>query len=383
MTRTPIAPPHRIDVHHHVFPPGYVRALRRIGVAQTGGVPLPRWRAERALAIMDRQGIATAVTSISAPGVHFGDAGLARELARECNEFSAGLIRAHPGRFGGFAILPLPDVHAALEELRHALDVLRLDGVVVMTSVDGRYLGDPAFEPLLAELDRRAVPTFVHPNTRMDDEPGQRHSSAVPYPFDSILLKVHRTRLTSLPASMVDWPFETTKAAAGLLLGGALERFPRIPFILSHAGGAVPYLAWRLAVFQERLDLPLRDLAIHGFEMLTHRFKRSPVEEAARGLALLRRLHFDTAFSATPFVFPSLLALVEPSHVLFGTDLGVAAEFVAAETIRGIAEEKVISQDARRMIERGSALALIPRLGAAGEPDGGVSRPSLASAGTG
>ncbi len=100
----------------------------------------------------------------------------------------------------------------------------------------------------------------------------------------------------------------------------------------------MPYLAWRLAVFQERLDLPLRDLAIHGYEMVTQRFKRSPVEEAARGLALLRRLYFDTAFSATPFAFPSLLALVQPSHVLFGTDLGVAAEFVAAETVRGIAE---------------------------------------------
>lgn len=369
MRRVASAPPHRIDVHHHVFPPGYVRALRRIGVVETGGVPLPHWSAERALAVMDRQGIATAVTSISAPGVDLGDAGLARELARECNEFSAGLVRAHPGRFGGFAILPLPDVEAALGELRHALDILHLDGVVLMTSAGGRYLGDPDFEPLLAELDRRGTPAFVHPNTPSEAAPGpRRRPSIVPYPFDSIVLKLHRTAPRSLPSSMIDWPFETTRTVASLLLGGALRRHPNIPFILSHAGGAVPYLAWRLAVFQERLDLPLRDLAVHGWEMLTHRFSRSPVEEGARGLGLLRQLYFDTALSATPFVFPSLGALVEPSHVLFGTDLGAAAEFVAAETARGIAEEKVVSEDARRAIERESALALFPRLGAAVRP---------------
>jgi hypothetical protein len=129
-----------------------------------------------------------------------------------------------------------------------------------------------------------------------------------------------------------------------------------------HAGGAVPYLAWRLAVFQERLDVRLRDVVIHGREKLTHRFDRSPAGEAARGLALLGRLYFDTAFSATRFVFPSLLSLVEPSHVLFGTDLGAAAEFVAAETVRGIAEEPAVPEDARRAIERDSALALFPNL---------------------
>lgn len=353
---------YRIDVHHHIFPPRYVEALHRIGIAQTGGVPLPRWRADHALAVMDRQGIQTAITSISAPGVFFGDPRLSRELSRQCNEFAAELIATHRGRFAGFAILPLPDVEGALEELHHALDVLHLDGVVLMTSAGGRYLSDPSFEPLLAELDRRGTPTFVHPNTPLDNEPGSRRTSRVPYPFDSIILRFQRPSLERLPTSMVDWPFETTKTVAGLLLCGALERFSHLHFILSHAGGAVPYLAWRLAIFQERLDVPLRDLVIHGYEMLTHRFIRSPLEEAARGLNLLRQLYFDTAFSATPYVFPSLLALVDPSHVLFGTDLGVGAEFVAAESIRGIAEEPVLDNHSRRLIERESALGLFPRL---------------------
>lgn len=357
------ATPHRIDVHHHFFPPGYVSALHRLGIVKTGGVPLPHWSADQTLALMDRQGIATSILSISAPGAYFGDVGLAQELARQCNEFSADLIKAYPGRFGAFAVLPLPDVGAALAELTHALDNLHLDGVVLMTNVEGRYLGEPVFDPILAELNRRRVPTFVHPTSTEDGAAGHSGSSSrVPYPFDSILLKFRKTAVVDLPVSMVDWPFDTTKAVAHLLVGGALKRFPHIPFILSHAGGAVPYLAWRLALFQERLDPQLSDIAIHGREMLTHKFSRGPLEESARGLDLLRRLYFDTAFSATPYVFGSLLALVDTSHILFGTDLGVAAEFVAAQTVRGIAEEPGISQDGRLAIERDSALSLFPRL---------------------
>ena len=154
----------RIDVHHHVLPPEYVAALARFGVSGGGGVAFPRWDAASTLEMMDRQGIATAVTSVSAPGVHFGDDGAARSLARRCNELSARLVADHPTRFGAFAVLTLPDVKGALLELEHALDVLGLDGVVLLASQsDGRYLGDPLFDDLLAELDRRAAVVLVHP----------------------------------------------------------------------------------------------------------------------------------------------------------------------------------------------------------------------------
>jgi 6-methylsalicylate decarboxylase len=75
---------------------------------------------------MDDAGIDVAVVSLSTPGVHTGDSGKARALARRCNEFSAELVRSRPDRFGGFACLPLPDVDASLEELSYALDVLGL-----------------------------------------------------------------------------------------------------------------------------------------------------------------------------------------------------------------------------------------------------------------
>ena len=175
--------------------------------------------------MMDRQGIATAVTSISAPGVHFGDANAARELARRCNELSAKLVADHPTRFGAFAILPLPDVKGALLELEYALDVLKLDGVVLLTShSDGRYLGDPLFDDVMAELDRRSAVAFVHP--------------VVPKTSESIRLDV--------PGFAAEFVFDTTRAAINLIWSGAMERWPNLRIILSHAGGTTPYLAGRI-----------------------------------------------------------------------------------------------------------------------------------------
>jgi hypothetical protein len=114
--------PRSIDIHHHILPPEYVSALAGIGITGGGGMPFPRWSAEEALGLMDRHGIQSAVTSISSPGVHLGDAAAARHLARRCNEISARLVSDHPTRFGAFATLPLPDVVGALRDLVHAIE---------------------------------------------------------------------------------------------------------------------------------------------------------------------------------------------------------------------------------------------------------------------
>ena len=120
---------------------------------------------------MDDAGIDVAIVSLSTPGVHTGDDAKARALARRCNEFSAGLVRARPDRFGGFGCLPLPDVDASLEELSYALDILRLDGFVLFTNSNGVYLGDAALEPVFEELERRKTVVYVHPNAPRTPSP--------------------------------------------------------------------------------------------------------------------------------------------------------------------------------------------------------------------
>ena len=315
------AEPHRIDVHHHILPPEYLTALAGVGVTTVGRVSFPTWSVETALEVMDRQGIATAITSISAPGIYFGDRAFARDLARRCNEISARLVADHPRRFGAFAVVPLPDVDAALREVEYALDTLKLDGVVLLASVGDQYQGDPEFDALYAELNRRKTVVFIHPNV----PPGY----TVP-------------RLT-LPAPLVDFIFDTTRAVTNLLYSGTLERYPDISFILSHAGGAVPYLAWRISLFSN-MQPELGEKVPQG------------------AITYLKRLYYDTALSAVPYAFRSLQELVDPSHVLFGSDLPFAPEPITAATVKGLNTYDGFDAKAHAAIERDNGLRLFPRL---------------------
>ncbi|HEX6024345.1 MAG TPA: amidohydrolase family protein, partial [Solirubrobacter sp.] len=148
----------RLDTHVHLVPDGY-RAV--IEARSLSPLPLPPWTPEMTEAFMARHAIDAAVMSLAPPGVWFGDPGLASELARIVNEATAELVRSAPRRFAGLAVLPLPDVDASLNELAHALDVLGLDGVALLSNVDGIYPGDERIEPVWTELDRRGAYVFL------------------------------------------------------------------------------------------------------------------------------------------------------------------------------------------------------------------------------
>ena len=155
-----------IDTHHHIYPPGFTRDnLQRI-VEDIGVAPASfylNWSPRSALDKMDQAGVATAINSMSSPGVWFDDGEAGRARARECNEFGAQLIRDYPGRFGMFAAIPLPDIEGSLREIAYAFDVLKLDGLGVLTSYAGKLLGDPSFVPVFEEINRRKAVVFVHP----------------------------------------------------------------------------------------------------------------------------------------------------------------------------------------------------------------------------
>lgn len=304
----------RIDVHAHDIPDFYRAAAAAAGRRPAVSSGLPAWSPERALEVMDASAIATAILSVSAPGVHFGDDAAARALARRCNEYKAECARRWPGRFGGFAALPLPDVAGALAEIDYALDALKLDGIGLFSSYDGRYLGDPMFEPILERLNARSAVAFVHP----------------------VLNPLLRDLAIDLPAFVVEYVFDTTRAAANLIFSGALERHPNIRFILAHGGGALPFLAFRLA------QSPLIDPARLGSF------------DPERVAALIRRFYVDTALVAHPAPLAALAAVTGPERILFGSDWPFAPAAVTATSVAGV-------PDAAR-IER-NALALFPRLG--------------------
>ena len=315
--------PHRIDVHHHVLPSEYVDSLAGIGIRGAGGIDFPAWSADAALAMLDQCGIQAAATSISSPGVHFGDATFARDLARRCNEASARLVQDHPTRFGAFATLPLPDVKGALLEVEHALDTLELDGVVLLASQsDDRYLGDPAFDDLIAELDRREARVFVHPTI-------PKSSEAIPL---------------EIPGFAAEFTFDTSRAILNLIWSGAAERFPNVRWIFSHAGGTAPFLAWRWSL-----------LNLHP----------TMQERAPQGVMhYLARFFYDTALSANPHALRSLTELVEPSQILFGSDFPFAPAAIGQATADGLVQYDGFSAAERQGVERGNALGLLPRLAA-------------------
>ena len=313
----------RIDVHHHQFNDRYRRALAENSYDNVGGIPAPAWNREIALDQMGANGISAAILSISAPGVHFGDDQAARALARHCNEWSATMCAEEPGRFGFFAVLPMPDVDGSLEEIAHAFDVLGADGVVLMSShLDGSYLGDPRFDPVMAELDRRRAVVFIHPQV----------------PTTGVAPNV------GIPVFAMDFTFDTTRAAFNMVFNGTIERHPGIRFILAHAGGTVPYLAWRFGL-----------IWAPGSELES----RAP----KGAMHYLRSFWYDTALSATPQALGSLLQLVGPDRILFGSDFPFAPEAITRASVAGLTRSDLLDDAARASIDRGSALALFPRFG--------------------
>jgi len=309
----------RIDVHQHVLPPEYAAWLRAQGVHDAGGRELPAWSAEEALSVMDQHDIATAILSLSTPGVRLDPSehgvGEARAMARRVNEFTAQVVRDHPGRFGFFATLTLPDVDGALAEAGHAFDALGAAGVILLANTQGRYLGDPADEPLLAELDRRRAVVFVHPSVL----PGP----AVP----------------GVPPFAADFLLDTTRAAYRLVQSGAVRRHANLKIILSHAGGFLPYASHRLM---------LALLAEGG---------RSPGDL----LGDLGSFYFDTALSASPAALPSLLAFAKPGHVLFGSDWPYAPTPAVSYFTGQLDACAALDPNGHAAIDRTNAATLFPQ----------------------
>lgn len=307
-----------VDIHHHILPPSYLSALgERIGHQGLFGSP-PAWTPQISLEVMDRNGIDGAIVSISAPGVWFGDPNESERLARDCNDYAAQMKAEFPGKFGFFATLPMPDVEASLREIERAFEILRADGVVLMTNYGGIYPGDIALWPLFDELDRRRAVVFFHP-------------TAATYP----------NPLPHIPAPSLEFPFETTRAITSMLYGGTLSRCRAARFVFAHAGGALPFLALRIARLTARPEFA--ECVPDGV------------------LTELRRLHFDTALAANEFAFGPLLRLTSASNVMFGSDFPHAGEATLAATLRGL-EGIELTEAQRADIKGRNAHRLCPGL---------------------
>jgi predicted TIM-barrel fold metal-dependent hydrolase len=307
----PAAKPFRIDVHYHFSSPKFIEAIT---LRKTGQKPLMDWTPAKALEDMDRDGVATSIMSTSEPGVWFGDNAAARGLAREINEYGARLMADHPGRFGLFAILPLPDVEGALREIEYAFDTLKADGAGFMTSYQGKYLGDPAFAPVMDELNRRKAVVYTHPF---------RAECCVNLLPDNGAMGI----------TLVN---DTTFTIASVLHSGTAARCPDIRFIWSHGGGTMPYIIGRVG----------------GSSPVSPIYPKGAMYE-------IQKFYYDTAQAVSPPTLAALTKLIPNSQILFGTDYPFAT---AATNGKGLRDYGELSAGEIRAIERDNALALFPRL---------------------
>jgi predicted TIM-barrel fold metal-dependent hydrolase len=307
----PVAPParRRVDVHHHYVPPFHADVMAK---RRSGGRP-PQWTPQMSLDEMDRSGIATAVVSLVQPGSWFGDdVALSRQLSRECNEYGAKLMQDHPGRFGLFAAIAPPDPDGSLKEIEYAFDTLKADGVGLFTSYGDKYLGDPAFEPVYAELNRRRAVVYVHPTT--------------PNCCGNIL--------PGIGPSTIEFATDTSRTVTHIVFSGVAAKFPDIRWIFSHSGGTLPFLTARLEILAKQKKL------------------------AGGAAPVLRRFYYELAQGNTEGQIAALLKMAPVSQLLYGTDYPFRD---GAEVNAGIAAYS-FSPDDIRSIESGAAHTLLPHL---------------------
>jgi len=313
VAQTAAAKPHRIDVHHHISPPTWVDSLKS---RKLDSPPVTNWSIQKTLDDMDKGGVAVSITSPTTPQVNGLGAADAARIARESNEYAKKLETDHKGRFGTWAMLPLPHVDQALKEIEYAFDTLKVDGVGLMTSYQDKWLGYAEFEPVWAELNRRKATVYTHPTS--------------PNCCVNLVKGVYE--------ALVEFGTDTIRSIFSVMFSGVTQRYPDIKWIWSHGGGA-------LTAFYERATV--QALAVPPYK---GKFTREQVDQMIDGF------YYDTAAIPNDVTLAALKKMVPTSQILFGTDFPYrkATDYIAAL-------EKNFTADELKLIDRDNALKMVPR----------------------
>ena len=299
-----------IDIHHHFEP---------TGKNKDGDV----WTIQMSLDQLDRNNVAAAIAY--AGPIMDTDPQAARKKARETNEWSTKQCLAHPGRFGLFASLPMNDVEGSLAEIAYALDVLKADGVGIATEYGPAWLGDPKFEPIFQELNRRNAVVYVHPAEAPCCTPDTLTYEKPP-----------------LATAWMEFPTNTARTILSLWNAQTTRRLPDLRFIFCHGGGVMPMLLGRIAGFD--------DWRAVGPDKLKQMFPEGVYAEFAK-------FYFDCAQAFAPEAFELLRKVVPPTHLLFGSDFSY---FPVAHSCELFARLQMPPQ-LRQQISCSNAAALLPR----------------------
>lgn len=320
-----------IDCHHHFVSPGWVKALAAKDGHHVQGYTtwfaldrLKDYTFAHDIEEMDRDGVATSMLSCTTPGVWFGDPEESRRLARDLNESAAKAVSDYKGRFGLFAVLPLPAIDESLKEIEYALDTLKADGVGLLTSYGNNWLGDPIFRPVMDELNRRKAVVYTHPT----DAPCCQDLFVGGQP------------------GTIEYNTDTARTIFSLIAGNqpdkfSATRYSEIRFIFSHGGGTMPSLIERFGVGAPDTIADNLAKAAASNSRLYH----------------LRRFYYDTAQSTNPIQMQGLKTIVGASQIVFGTDYPFNT---AGRHLTGLAKCG-FTADELHGIQRDNAVRILPK----------------------
>ena len=345
--------PRRIDVHHHFTPPAYLEYTRMYNTGAAGaggrggasavggrgpttpealggrgGSAYPGWKLEQDLEDMDKNGTATAILSLTLPGLWFGPQPATRKVVRESNEFAAKLRHDYPGRFGNFAAIYPPDTDGALKEMEYALDTLKADGIGLYSDYRDKWLGHDSFNPVYEELNRRKAVVYVHP----------------------IEAACCMNLVPDVGDTVIEYGADTTRTIASLIFSGSTTKFPDIRWIFSHGGGMMPYVIERFLTGTTAELIP---------GVVTKGQGNNPPARVPNGvLHELQKMYYDTAQASNPVAMRALRTVVPVTQIVYGTDYWYRT---AGETGRGLTTNQVFSPAELKMIDRGNVERIIPR----------------------
>jgi 6-methylsalicylate decarboxylase len=307
----------RIDVQFHFSPDFYTDAVEQSG---GGHIVTHGWSVPNALEYMEKFNVAAGIMSVSTPCVHFLEPAESEVMARRLNDAAAQVARENPGRFGNFATLPMLDVEATLAEIAYCYDELKMEGVCMMSNINGLYLGHESFAPIFDELNRRKAVIFIHPTD--------------PAYMGKDIVKM---------APVAEWPFDTSRAAIDLMYSGTIARCPDINIILAHAGGALPMVSRRVISMS----------VFYGNEKTMAAIPQTAAQVA--------NFYYDLAISAGEHAIGAIRGVSDLNHVLFACDWPFAPEMAVRVNV-GSFEGLNLTSEERHAIERGNAARLFPNL---------------------
>ncbi|MDE5745341.1 MAG: amidohydrolase [Paramuribaculum sp.] len=293
-----------IDVHSHIVTDDYLNYLAYNDALMADGYPLPSWDETSHIEFMDSAGIARSILTLSSPQPWFDNIDESRKVIRLVNRRMAEAKRNNPDRFLWCAALPQPDIDASIDEAVFVIDSLGADGIKLATSVDGVYLGDSIYEPLMKVLDEREAVVILHP--------------VKPNP-------INENTFTGGPVFVYEYPAETTRAVLNMVAHNVMTRYPNIKVVVPHAGSFMPYAVPRLK---------------GGYPLLLKQGLTGPIDIDGN----LANLYYDLAGGPSVQAIKILLTVTTRDHIMFGTDY----PFVPAPILEKVAAKvkNEITQDA-------------------------------------